>query len=42
METILIKPSDNIFQELGNNTYTFEESLSELKDEDNNKLDLPF
>lgn len=32
METIQIKPSDNIFQELGNNTYTFEEAISELID----------
>lgn len=32
METIQIKPSDNIFQELGNNTYSFDEALSELID----------
>jgi len=32
METIQIIPSDNIFQELGNNTYSFDEAISELID----------
>ena len=27
---ISLRPSDNLWKELGNNTYTFDESLSEL------------
>ena len=31
-ERVFVSPSDNIFQELGNNTYDFKDLISELVD----------